>query len=137
MRVIAALLAALTVVACSSDGDGPAEVTRSCAQLDRPVADTMPVPTYLKLPDEQRLLRVQTQGRTTVVFASTAGGRDDLVDVRDQVLTALKAQGFSVDGTDQEPGFEAEAQIDGPSEGTVRVTALCAGRVEVRYKLEG
>lgn len=137
MRAAVLLLAAVSLVACGDDKARPSEVTSPCEQLDRPAVDTLPVPAYLKLPNDQKLLRVQTQGRTTVVFSSTTGGRADLVDVRDQVLTALEPQGFSVVGTDQEPGFEAEAQIAGPSDGTVRVVPLCAGRIQVRYKLEG
>jgi len=137
MRAAALLVASLALTGCSSDAVAPAEVTDSCEQLDRPAAEAKPPPAYLTLPADQKLLRVQTQGRTTVVFASTAGGRADLVDVRDRVLAMLKTQQFSVAGTDQEPGFEAEAQIAGPSEGTVRVTPLCVGRVVVRYKLEG
>jgi len=138
MRVaVALLLAAVALAGCRSDNAAPEEVNTSCEQLDRPSADAQPPPGYLSLPPDQKLLRVQTQGRTTVVFASTAGGRGDLIEVRDRVLTALKTQQFSVAGTDQEPGFEAEAQIAGPSEGTVRVTPLCTGRIQVRYKLEG
>lgn len=112
------------------------KASEPCATLDTPESGAT-LPTGLALPPGQKLLRVQTQGKTSVAFASTAGGRDDIVKVRDDVLTLLKAAGFTVKGTDQEPGYEAEAEVSGPAEGTVRVKPLCEGRLEVRYKIEG
>jgi hypothetical protein len=112
-----------------------AKAEEPCGTLDTPEAGAT-LPVALKLPDDQKLLRVQTQGKTVVAFTSTAGGRDDIVDVRDQVLDQLKANGFTVEGTDQEPGYEAEAQLEGTHTGTLRVKPLCEGQLEVRYKIE-
>ncbi len=112
-----------------------AKAEEPCGTLDTPKAGAT-LPVALKLPDDQKLLRVQTQGKTVVAFTSTTGGRDDIVDVRDQVLDQLKANGFTVEGTDQEPGYEAEAELSGAVDGTIRVKPLCTGRLEIRYKLE-
>jgi hypothetical protein len=113
-----------------------AKASEPCGTLDTPESGAT-LPAGLALPPGQKLLRVQTQGKTSVAFASTAGGRDDIVKVRDDVLALLKTGGFTVKGTDQEPGYEAEAEVAGPVEGTIRVKPLCEGRLEVRYKIEG
>lgn len=94
------------------------------------------LPLDLPLSEGAQVLRVDTQGATTVAFASLPGGRDDIVARRDAVLRDLQAAGYRVTGSDQEPGFEAEAQIAGPHEGTVRIKPLCTGLLEVRYKIE-
>lgn len=112
-----------------------AKADEPCGTLDTPEAGAA-LPAALKLPADQKLLRVQSQGRTVVAFTSTAGGRDDIVAVRDDVLDQLKDNGFTVKGTDQEPGYEAEAEVSGVVDGTVRVKPLCTGRLEIRYKLE-
>ena len=113
-----------------------AKAEEPCGTLDTPEAGAT-LPAALKLPADQKLLRVQTQGKTTVAFASTAGGRDDIVAVRDRVLDLLKGRGFTVKGTDQEQGYEAEAELSGVVDGTIRVKPLCTGRMEIRYKIEG
>lgn len=112
------------------------DATRACGDLDTPTGGAT-VPARLTLPAGQKLLRVQTQGKTTVVFTSAAGGRDDILSVRESVLTALKSQGYTVKGTDQEPGIEAEAELEGTAAGTLRVKPLCTDRLEIRYKIEG
>jgi hypothetical protein len=109
---------------------------RGCASLDTPSAGANP-PAGFVLPSGQKLLRVQKQGKTTLVVASAEGTREDIVLVRDGVVSALKGQGFTVKKTDQEPGFEAEAQLGGKGGGSLRVKPLCTGRLEVRYTLEG
>ncbi len=112
-----------------------AKAEEPCGTLDTPESGAS-LPVGLTLPAEQKLLRVQTQGKTTVAFTSTAGGRDDIVEVRDRVLDLLKTRGFTVKGTDQEPGYEAEAELTGIVDGTIRVKPLCTGRLEIRYKIE-
>lgn len=109
---------------------------RGCGSLDTPASGTTP-PAGFVLPSGQKLLRVQKQGSTTLVVASAEGTRDDIVLVRDGVVSALKGQGFTVRKTDQEPGFEAEAQLAGISTGSLRVKPLCTDRLEIRYTLEG
>ena len=137
MRAVAAVVVAALLAGCGGGGGTPAaRQEEPCGDKDTPTGAPTP-PASLTLPPDAKLLRVASQGRTVVVFTSTAGGRDDLVAIRDRVLEQLKATGSTVVGTDQEPGAEAEAEVGGTFDGTLRVTPLCAGRVEVRYKVEG
>ena len=94
------------------------------------------LPYGIPLSKGETVLRVAKQGATVVAFASLPGGRDDVVAVRDAVLEDMAALGYAVEGTDQEPGYEAEAQVAGPHTGTLRVKPLCEGLLEVRYKVE-
>lgn len=141
--IIVVVLAVLAVVGFRvfehfEQGGIKQDAGRACGGLDTPAASaSASLPPGLTLPAGQKVLRVQTQGKTTVVTASTAGNRTDILPVRDAILTALRGQGFTVKGTDQEPGIEAEAQIAGTATGTVRVKPLCTDRLEVRYKIEG
>ena len=102
----------------------------------RTASSASALPFSLPLTDREQVLRVAEQGATTVAFASLPGGRDDVVATRDLVLRDLEAAGYRVTGTDQEPGYEAEAQLAGPRTGTLRVKPLCTGLLEVRYKIE-
>ncbi len=95
------------------------------------------LPFDLPLTAGAKVLRIDSQGATTVAFASLPGGRKDIVAERDLVLKDLERAGYRVAGTDQEPGYEAEAQLEGPHTGTLRVKPLCEGLLEVRYKIEG
>ena len=135
IRAAAAVLALGLMTACGESASPAAVEEKPCGALDTPTGEGA-LPAALTLPEGQKLLRVQKQGRTAVAFASRPGTRQDLVDVRDAVLEELKKQGFTVVGTDQEPGAEAEAELTGKADGTIRVTPLCEGRLEVRYKIE-
>lgn len=145
-RATKALLALLAVVALGAGGfavferferQGVAEKgERACGNLDAPAAAGL-APTAFTLPEGQKALSVQTQGKTTLFVASTAGTRDDVVEVRDAVVADLKGQGFELAGTDQEPGYEAEAQLEGRADASVKVRPLCEGRLEVRYTVRG
>lgn len=108
---------------------------RACGALDTPATGLPTSP--LALPGDEKLLSVQTQGKTTLVVASTAGTRQDVVMVRDAVVAELKKAGFTQTGTDQEPGYEAEAQLSGTADASVKVRPLCEGRIEVRYTIRG
>ncbi|MGB8650319.1 MAG: hypothetical protein WCD35_06620 [Mycobacteriales bacterium] len=109
---------------------------RACGALDTPSGSSA-LPTGFTLPSGQKLLRVETQGKTSLVVASAEGQRGDIVKVRDAVLAELASQGYTKKGTDQEPGYEAEAELGGKTEGTLKVKPLCTDRLEVRYKLQG
>lgn len=109
---------------------------RECGTLDVPTTtEALDVP--LVLPGDEKLLSVQHQGKTTLVVASTAGTRQDVVRVRDDVVAELAREGYRKTGTDQEPGYEAEAQLGGTADASVRVRPLCEGRLEVRYTIRG
>ena len=90
-----------------------AKSERPCDGREKPVAGG-PASLPLGLPATAgvTLLNVATQGSTTVAF------------------------GYTVEGTDQEPGYEAEAELAGTHEGTLKVSPLCTGLLEVRYKIE-
>ena len=94
------------------------------------------LPLDLPLTEGGTVLSVTSQGSTTVAFASLPGDRDDIVAVRDQVLDDLAEAGYEVVGTDQEPGYEAEAELSGTRPGSLKVSPLCEGLLEVRYKIE-
>ncbi len=109
---------------------------QACDGEDQPVpAAPTTLPFGLPATDGEAILNVTSQGSTTVAFAKVDGGRDRIVEVRDDVLADLTAAGYEVVGTDQEPGYEAEAEIAGPHEGTIKVSPLCEGLLEVRYVL--
>ena len=108
---------------------------KPCATLDQPTG-TPVAPAGFALPADQKLLNVQTAGKTRVVFASLSGGRSDLVAIRDRVARELEGAGYAVTGRDQEPTFEADARISKNGvDDTINVRPLCSGRVVVRYTL--
>jgi hypothetical protein len=111
------------------------DAKKSCTGLDV-VAPGATVPTGFTLPDGQKLLKVQKQGKTSVVYASVDGTRNDLVHIRDSVLTALKAQGYKVTHTDQEPTYEADGAVSkGDLDDSINVRPLCSGKAVIRYTL--
>ena len=113
-----------------------AQSERACGDLASPEAGVpASLPLGLPLPPRAEILRVTSQGATQVAFVDVPGDRDDLVAVRDEVLRELQGVGYETVDTDQEPGYEAEAEVTGPHEGTVKVTPLCEGLIEVRYAI--
>lgn len=108
---------------------------KPCTNLDV-VTPGAVVPTGFSLPAGQKLLRVEKQGKTSIVYASLDGTRTDLVDIRDRTVEALKANGYKLTGTDQEPTYEADAAISkGNIDDSLNVRPLCSGKVVVRYTL--
>lgn len=108
---------------------------KACGGLDV-VQGSPTVPAGFTLPAGERLLSVQSQGKTKVIYVSTDGGRADIVHVRDQVTQALATDGYKVAHTDQEPTYEAEATVSkNGTDDTVQVQPLCSGRLRVRYIL--
>jgi hypothetical protein len=108
---------------------------KSCTSLDTPKGD-LTLPSGFTLPSGQKLLNVQTTGKTTVVFASLPGTRADLVAIRDRVEQELVANGYKVTGGDQEPTFEADGVISKNGvDDTINVRPLCSGKAVIRYTL--
>ncbi|HVE74071.1 MAG TPA: hypothetical protein VNA30_03135 [Mycobacteriales bacterium] len=126
--------AALVLGAAGCGGASPDPVRPSAAPCtDLPAADpaaTLPA-DFPALPG-QVLYRPAKQGRTTVVFGRVPG--ESFVALRDQVAADLTQRGYRLDGTDQE-AVEAEVHFSSPREGSVRVKQLCAGMLEIRYRL--
>ena len=109
---------------------------RACGTLDTP-RPGVAAPSGLTVPDGLKLLSVASQGKTTLVVTSTEGRRQDVVKVRDRIVQDLAAQGWTRSGTDQEPGYEAEAQFSGKVDGSLKVRPLCQDRLEVRLTIRG
>src|SRR3954454_22211085 len=67
------------------------DAERTCGSLTTPVAGVA-LPSALSgftLPGDQTLLEVDTQGKTVVVYTITRGSRQDLVSLRDKVVTQM------------------------------------------------
>ena len=107
---------------------------RSCGTLDTP-DPAAALPPGITLPNDLKLLRVVTQGKTILVVTSRDGVRKDVVKVRDEIVQELTAVGFTKKGQDQEPGYEAEAQLAGTADASLRVRPLCTNRLEVRLTI--
>lgn len=74
-----------------------------------------------------------TQGKTVLVRGAVAGRPSDIVAERDRGLATIRAQGYQVTGSDQEPGFEADGDFTGPHPGDINVKTLCKHYLEVNY----
>lgn len=137
LKLPAVVLVAVLAAACGgaakpSDADQPTP----CNGVDSPTAGApTELPLGLPLTPGATVLRVETQGKTTISYAKVAGDNRRLVAVRDQVLAALRAKGYTASSLDAEPGFEAEAELQGPHHGTLKVTPLCKGVLRIRYKI--
>jgi hypothetical protein len=108
---------------------------KSCTSLDTAKGD-LTLPSGFTLPSGQKLLNVQTTGKTTVVFASLPGTRADLVAIRDRVEQEFVAMGYKVTGGDQEPTFEADGTISKNGvDDTINVRPLCSGKAVIRYTI--
>jgi hypothetical protein len=108
---------------------------KSCTNLDTPSGSST-LPTGFTLPSGQKLLTVQTTGKTSVIFASLPGTRADLVKIRDRVEQQLVSAGYTVTGGDQEPTFEADGTMSKNGvDDTINVRPLCSGKAVVRYTI--
>ena len=137
MRAAALLLAAAALTACGGGSGASAPMVQASAQpcSSLPPADpAASLPDGFPAPDGQVLYGPASQGATRIVFGRVEG--DSFVALRDRLAADLEAAGYTLDGTDQE-AVEAEAHFSAPREGSVRVKQLCAGVLEVRYRLSG
>ena len=126
---------ALLLAACGGGGGGGGTATQSAASpcTSLPPADpSVTLPAGVPGPDGQVLYDKASQGSTDVVFGRVEGS--DFVAVRDQVAAALEDAGYELSGTDQE-AVEAEVHFVQPLDGTVKVSTLCQGVLQVRYRL--
>lgn len=137
MREAWPLLVVLALVSCGGSAAGPSAgapavaTPAPCTTLP-PADPTLALPTDLPAVPEGVLFDGFEQGKTKVLFSRVTG--DDFVAVRDAYVAALEDAGYDVVGTDQE-AVEAEAQFDGPHEGTLQVQRLCGDQLQVRYRL--
>jgi hypothetical protein len=77
-----------------------------------------------------------SQGATKVWFFAIDGSPDQLASLRDAYDRQLTGKGYTIKGTDQEDGAEAESEFSGPHDGTTNFQPLCKGKVNLRLKLE-
>jgi hypothetical protein len=72
-------------------------------------------------------------GKTERFYAVVDGRDEDLVAVRDRAADALAGAGYTLLRKDDEAPIEAEAHVDGAQLISVQVTALCEGKLRLRY----
>ena len=144
-KPVIALIAVVVLVAVAAGGWAVFEhfdragkikdAKKACAGLDV-VTPGATLPAGFTLPLDEKLLRVEKQGKTSIVYASVDGDREDLVSIRDNVVESLTAAGYKKTHTDQEPTFEADAGVSkGDVDDSINVRPLCAGKAVVRYTL--
>jgi hypothetical protein len=136
-RLLAAVLAVPLVAglaACENDAKKAKETaSQPCPSTISQTASTA-LPSDVPAPNG-KAYSFSSQGRTQVWFYAVDGGPDRLESLRDGYDTQLKSQGYTIEGTDQEHGAEAESQFKGPHEGTTNFRPLCTGKVVLRVKL--
>jgi hypothetical protein len=72
-------------------------------------------------------------GKTERFYAVLDGEEDELVAKRDVAADALVEGGYTLLRKDAEPPIEAEAHVEGEQLISVQVTALCEGKLRLRY----
>ena len=126
----------ITLVACGGDGGGSASPSASptpCTGLLKSADPSIALPDELPAAPGQTLFQQAKQGATRIWFAHLPG--DDVVELRDSLQAAYEDAGFTGITTDAEPPAEAEMQFAGTLEGSVQVTPLCDGVLQVRYRV--
>jgi hypothetical protein len=125
----------------SSGGEEPGEegeagaANATCPSSISETAST-PLPSDIPLPDGAGdPYEYFAQGATKVWTVALDGSPDDLVSLRDSYDDALEGEGYEIEDTDAEPGFEAESEFKGPHEGTTNWHPLCKGKVVLRLKV--
>lgn len=121
------------VLLATGCGDAAPAAAPGGTPCPAPPAAGLALPLDLPLPPGGAVRAVAEQGRTSVSLVDVPGGATDLVRVRDEVVQGLVRVGYRLVDSDQEPGAEAEAEVAGPYDGTLRVRPLCTGLLEVRY----
>ncbi|MDQ1736613.1 MAG: hypothetical protein QOH56_2864 [Pseudonocardiales bacterium] len=129
----------VTASASETDTDGPSAGAASapCGAAARPDPKAArQLPAGFPTVTGWRATEVVTQGRTHAIHGSVPAELGEIVAMRDAAVAAIGAAGYVKTGSDQEPGFEADADFDGPHRGNLRVRALCSGYLDVIYTIE-
>lgn len=88
----------------------------------------------MALPAGARLYLSEGPFGSTERFYAVLDGRDDeLVAKRDAAAAALVRGGYKLLRKDDEAPIEAEAHVEGAQLISVQVTALCEGKLRLRY----
>jgi hypothetical protein len=120
------------VVAFAAGCGGGAE-TRACPAAIGGEPERRP-PAGMRLPPAAHVyLSEGPFGKTERFYAVADGRGDELVTVRDRAADALVRAGYTLLRKDDEAPIEAEAHVDGTQLISVQVTALCDGKLRLRY----
>ena len=122
----------LTVVAFVVGCGGGAE-PRACSPAITGEPERRP-PAGMGLPAGAHLyLSEGPFGKTERFYAVVDGQEDELVAKRDIAADALVGSGYKLLSKDDEAPIEAEAHVEGERMISVQVTALCEGKLRLRY----
>jgi hypothetical protein len=138
-RVLATALAlplVLTLAACGDNAEKKAAQAAGSpcpSTISRTASD--PLPADVPTPSGGTVYDSNSQGKTRFWYVAVDGTPDRLVSLRDAYSSQLTGSGYTIEGHDQEPGAEAEAEFKGPHEGTTQFRQLCSGKVRVRITL--
>ena len=135
---LAGVLAACGGSSSGGGGEPDAEAGAANAACPSTISQTasQAVPSDIPTPDgASSPYEYFAQGATKVWNFALDGSPEDLTSLRDSYDHTLKAQGYRIEGTDQEEGFEAESEFKGAHDGTTNFRALCKGKVVFRLKL--
>lgn len=157
----ATAVAALALAGCGSAGDSAAGVRGSSTAPAQSAADTdapsggstgsaaacgqqitphpelaRQLPTGFSTVSGWQATAVVNQGSTRQVSGVLRGEAADLASVRDSAVSRLTAVGYARTGSDSEPGFEAEAELSGPHEVSVKVRPVCHGYLVLSYTVQ-
>ena len=124
-------VAGLSLVGCSSDP--PATTARPCAGVVRSSDPAATLPSDVPAPASATFVELEKQGATRRYFAQLPG--DNVVQVRDEVLAQFRTAGYQIVDSDAEGNAEAEFDFRGAHEGSLAVTPLCDGMVQLRFRL--
>jgi hypothetical protein len=140
-RILAAVavLPLVAVLASCSDGDkekAKENAGKACpSSINATASDALPSDVPPPSGASSPYLS-SSQGATKLWFFAIDGTADQLASLRDAYDKQLTGKGFTIKGTDQEEGAEAESEFSGPHDGTTNLQPLCKGKVNLRLKLE-
>ncbi|MEO6501540.1 MAG: hypothetical protein ABIQ09_06470 [Jatrophihabitantaceae bacterium] len=78
-------------------------------------------------------IEVVNQGQTRAVSGALRGEVTELVTVRDNAADEIVAEGYEQTGSEEEVGYEAEAEFEGPQEVSIKVRPLCRDHLVLTY----
>jgi hypothetical protein len=130
------------LAACGGSSSGGGEPDKEAGAANAPCSSDIsktastPLPSDVPAPDgASSPYESFSQGATNVWYFALDGSPSDLPSLRDSYDDTLKAQGYKIEGTDQEANAEAESEFKGAHDGTTNFRALCKGKVNFRLKL--
>jgi hypothetical protein len=139
--VTSAAQSATGSLTASATKEAPAEASEAAAAAESECGQkTTPRPELLgQLPagfptvTGWQPTEVSNQGQTRAVSGVLRGEVADLVTVRDNAADEIVADGYEQTGSDEEVGYEAEAEFEGPQEVSIKVRPLCRDHLVLTY----